>query len=117
MFDIEWENIYTIQCWQYIVYVHAKGVSKFVSYADFPPILGVAPPSKVEFVKWRRRWRFQQDSTYNKQAPQWWAQFYACEFHQTSKAMLCSWDKLLESIEFAFNQSTLESLRELVVNH
>ena len=55
MFNIQPEDIYVVECWRYIVYVHAKGVSKFVSYADFPPIVGVTPPSKVDIIKWRRR--------------------------------------------------------------
>ena len=29
-FNIKFEDIYIVECWQYIVYVHAKGVSKFV---------------------------------------------------------------------------------------
>ncbi len=41
MFNIKLEDIYDLRCWRYIVYVHAKGLSKFVSYADFPPIVGV----------------------------------------------------------------------------
>jgi hypothetical protein len=41
LFNLKPDEIYRIDCWQHVVYVHGKGVSKFVSYADFPPILGV----------------------------------------------------------------------------
>lgn len=31
------EQIYRIDCWQYVIHVVAKGISTFVSYADLPP--------------------------------------------------------------------------------
>jgi len=36
LFNLKPEEIYRIDCWRHVVYVHGKGVSKFVSYADFP---------------------------------------------------------------------------------
>ena len=112
MFNIQPEDIYVVECWRYIVYVHAKGVSKFVSYADFPPIVGVTPPSKVDIIKWRRRWRRQHEPSARKQAPIWWAEFLQQELWQTfSPSMLNNWDELLNSIEFAFNEATLKQLR------
>jgi hypothetical protein len=56
MFNIQIEQIYQIQCWRYVVYVHGHGISKFVSYADFPAILEVEPPKAEDFVRWRKRW-------------------------------------------------------------
>ncbi|MEM7726237.1 MAG: hypothetical protein AAF208_07670 [Cyanobacteria bacterium P01_A01_bin.45] len=116
MFGIEWEDIHRIECWQYIVYVHAKGVSKFVSYADFPPILGVTLPNKIDCIKWRRRFAHYSKSIYNKKAPQWWEQFYTEELHNTCEFTSESWNNLLGSIDFAFSESTLIILRELAVN-
>ncbi|KAB8318611.1 hypothetical protein SD81_015420 [Tolypothrix campylonemoides VB511288] len=113
MFNIKLEDIYVVECWRYVVYVHAKGVSKFVSYADFPPIIGVKPPTPAEFVKWRKRWQRRNDPAQSKQAPKWWAEFFANEFWQAlSEPVLCSWGKLVGLIKFALTESTLQKLRE-----
>ncbi len=113
MFNIKLEDIYSVQCWRYIVYIHAKGLSKFVSYADFPPIVGVAPPTTRECVKWRRRWRKQNSPAYRKQAPKWWADFFAHEFWQSlSKSALYDWGKLVGLIKFAFSEDILQQLRQ-----
>ena len=60
MFDLAVEEIYSVERWAHIVYVRGRGVSRFVSYADFPPRLGVAPPTDKDFALWRRRWRQRQ---------------------------------------------------------
>ncbi|OUL31301.1 hypothetical protein [Nostoc sp. 106C] len=118
IFQISVEEIYTVECWHYMVYVHGKGLSKFVSYADFPPILGVQPPNKSDFVKWRRRWRKQNEPHQNKQAPQWWTEFFANEFWQAhSEDILHSWEQLVELIQFAFNPEKLEELRKKVCEY
>lgn len=44
MFNRAAEEIYAVERWAHIVYVRGKGISRFVSYADFPPSLEVAPP-------------------------------------------------------------------------
>ncbi|MFK0732949.1 MAG: hypothetical protein ACFKPT_07505 [Gloeotrichia echinulata GP01] len=112
MFNIRLEDIYTVQCWRYIVYVHAKGLSQFVSYADFPPIVGVKPPTPAEIVKWRRRWRQQHDDAQRQHAPRWWKEFFAEEFCQAfSEPILYSWGKLIGLIKFAFSEETLQTLR------
>ena len=112
MFNIELEDVYVVECWRYIVYVRGKGISKFVSYADFPPIVGVAPPSKTDIIKWRRRWRRQQEPCARKQAPMWWAKFLQQElWHTVSPPMLNNWDELLDCIKFAFNEATVQQLR------
>jgi len=67
---IKSSDIYRIECWGNVVYVHGKGVSKFVSYADFGPILGVEPPSEADFVYWRKRWRKIQAPGQKNQAPE-----------------------------------------------
>lgn len=113
MFGLGFEDICVVECWRYVVYVHAKGVSKFVSYADFPPIEGVKPPSKSDFIKWRKRWRKHNDSEQRKQAPQWWAEFFTSQFCEaSSESMLYNWSQLVELIQFAFPEDTLEELRK-----
>ena len=111
-FKIKFEDIYLVECWQYIVYVHGKGLSRFVSYADFPPIIGVAPPTTSEATKRRRRWLKQHNFVYGKHAPRWWAQFFAIQFKQSiCKNLLYEWGKLINSIKFAFNEEILQQLR------
>ncbi|GAB1543880.1 hypothetical protein NUACC21_65560 [Scytonema sp. NUACC21] len=113
MFNINLEDIYVVECWRYVVYVHGKGISKFVSYADFPPIIGVEPPTPIEFLKWRKRWRKHNDPSQRKQAPKWWATFFTNEFWQAfSDSALCSWGELLCSIQFAFTELTFEELQQ-----
>lgn len=112
MFRIGFEDIYTVECWRHIVYIHAKGVSKFVSYADFPPIVGVTPPTALDCIKWRKRWRKTHDHAYKKQAPYWWAEFFTNEFRQaSSESVLSSWGQLVELIKFAFAEDTLQEIR------
>ncbi|MDM9381055.1 hypothetical protein QUB80_10100 [Chlorogloeopsis sp. ULAP01] len=114
MFKIKFEDIYVVECWRYVVYVHAKGVSKFVSYADFPPIVGVKPPTSAEIAKWRRRWRKHPDPARKRQAPNWWVDFFSCEFWQAlSKARLSNWSELVGLIKFAFNEETLWELQQI----
>ncbi len=113
MFNLSLEDIYTVECWRYIVYVHAKGVSKFISYADFPPIVAVQPPTQSECVKWRKRWRKQLEPKLKKQAPSWWAKFFKAEFSQAlNESILYAWGKLIATIKFAFDEETLQELRE-----
>ncbi|MGL5058860.1 MAG: hypothetical protein ACRC62_02675, partial [Microcoleus sp.] len=56
MFNIAVDDIYRIECCRYMVYVHAKSISRFVSYADFPPILEAESPKLQDFGRWYKRW-------------------------------------------------------------
>lgn len=112
MFNLEAEEIYQVERWANIVYVHGKGVSRFVSYADFPPVLGVAPPSDRDFAFWRRRWK-QRQQRQKKQAPLFWVQFFAQQFHQSpTETILFNWGELIGTIKFAFGEGVLQQLRE-----
>jgi hypothetical protein len=113
MFNIKFEDIYVVECWRYIVYVHAKGVSKFVSYADFPPIVGVEPPTIADFIKWRKRWKKQNEPGKSCKAPELWVKFFLNEFWRTpSSAVLYTWGKLVALIKFAFHEERLQELRD-----
>ena len=102
-----------VECWRYIVYVHAKGVSKFVSYADFPPILGVEPPSNADFIKWRKRWKKQNEPGQRNKAPLLWVKFFVDSFWRSpTQAILYSWGKLIAEIKFAFHEERLQELRD-----
>ncbi len=40
-----------------MVLVVGKGFSRFVSYADLPPILVVEAPNTADVIRWRKRWQ------------------------------------------------------------
>jgi len=111
-FKIRFEDIYDVVCWQHIVYVHGKGLSRFVSYADFPPVIRVAPPNASEMAKWCRRWLKKHDFVNRKQAPKWWSQFYTIQFNQSIyKEALYEWGNLVNLIKFAFDEEILQKMR------
>lgn len=110
MFNLKLEQIYQIQCWRYVVYVHAEGISKFVSYADFPAILDVEPPKSQDLVRWRKRWYKQSRS---KQAPEFWTAFYSYQFdHAVSYQQLRLWGQLVGLVKEAIASPALEQLRQ-----
>ncbi|MBK1986519.1 hypothetical protein A0J48_002985 [Sphaerospermopsis aphanizomenoides BCCUSP55] len=112
MFQISFENIYTVECWRYVVYVHGKGLSKFVSYADFPPIIGVGSPTTQDCIKWRKRWRKHHNYAQRKHAPYWWTEFFTRHFGKAdSEFVLKSWWQLIALINFAFSPEKLDQLR------
>ena len=57
LFNISIDQIYRIECCRYMVYVHAKCISRFVSYADFPPILEVELLKIQDFGRGYKRWK------------------------------------------------------------
>lgn len=114
MFDIAPEQIERIECWRNIVYVHAEGVSRFVSYADFPAILGVQPPENQDFVLWRKRWRKRWHS---RLAPEFWQRFYCQQFYNAqSVTELYSWGNLVNAIGSVLSQTVLEHLRQVFLH-
>ncbi len=110
LFSLKPEEIYRIDCWRHVVYVHGKGVSRFVSYGDFPPILEVDPPTNKDSVYWYKRWRKQSKS---KTAPEFWTKFYTQKFKEApSVAKLLDWGQLLAFLKSAFSERALQRLRE-----
>ncbi|HAJ63172.1 MAG TPA: hypothetical protein DCP31_31350 [Cyanobacteria bacterium UBA8543] len=110
LFNLELEEIYRIDCWRHVVYVHGKGVSKFVSYADFPPILGVEAPTPSDFVRWRKRWK----NRWKRQvAPEFWEKLYSHYFNQAStEAQLVAWGKLVAVIKSVLPIAAVQHLRD-----
>ena len=107
IFKIAPEQIERIECWQYVVYVHGVGVSCFVSYADFPPILAVDAPTTQDFIRWRKRWR-------SKFAPQFWQEFYTHQFQYTlSIPELFEWGQLVGLVKSALSEAVLQKLRKV----
>lgn len=110
LFNLQPDEIYRIDCWRHVVYVHGKGISKFVSYADFPPHIGVDTPTNQDFMRWRKRWRKRWQL---KQAPQFWTKFYTYQFKQAAtESKLLAWGKLVAVIKSALSDTTVQQLRE-----
>ncbi|HEY9669524.1 MAG TPA: hypothetical protein V6C91_22110 [Coleofasciculaceae cyanobacterium] len=109
LFNLEPDEIYRIDCWRHVVYVHGKGVSKFVSYADFPPRLEVEAPTHQDFVRWRKRWKRHGKS---QQAPEFWTKFYQHQFkHALSESKLLAWGTLVAVVKCVLSVAAVEQLR------
>jgi hypothetical protein len=110
LFNLEPDEIYRIDCWRHVVYVHGKGVSKFVSYADFPPNLDVEIPTNQDFVRWRKRWRNRWKISH---APDFWTNFYKHQFKEAStESNFLAWGKLVAIVKSALSVAAVEQLRE-----
>lgn len=110
LFGIQPEDIYRIRCMRHVVHVHGRGVSRFVSYADFPPITRVNLPTAADFPYWRKRW---YKSHHKHQAPDFWKQFYTLQFIcAASMTELLEWENLLESLKSAFSAAVLQQLQD-----
>lgn len=79
LFNIPIAEIERIECYYHVIYVHARHVSRFVSYADLPPMLMVQAPSLYDGWRWRRRWRRRGS---RPTAPEWWQDFYTQQMRQ-----------------------------------
>ncbi len=96
------EEIYTINCWPYVVHIVAKKTSTFVSYADLPPIIGVALPNSRDVRAWRKRWK-----KYDHTAPLFWHNFYVEKLRRVeSMAELQAWEEVLSYIGFGLPESS-----------
>jgi len=109
LFNISTDQIYRIECCRYMVYVHAKGISRFVSYADFPPILEVELPKLQDFGRWYKRWK-------GKKAPDFWTQFYIHQFkYATTADKQLAWGLLVAVVKSLFSETALQQLRDAYV--
>ena len=107
LFNISTEQIYRIECCHYMVYVHAQGISRFVSYADFPPIVEVNPPVLPDYLAWYKRWK-------GKQAPQFWTKFYTYNFkNAVSVDSLFQWGVLVGTVKSVMSATALQQLRDV----
>jgi hypothetical protein len=110
LLKINVEQIYRIERWWHILYVHAQGMSRFVSYADLPPILRVESPKSLDFGYWKRR----RISKKERNAPDFWVDFYGQKFHQAvSVPELFDRGRLVGVIKFMLPKIAVESLRNV----
>lgn len=104
------EQLREIRCWAHVILVVGEGISKFVSYADLPPIVGVEPPTAKDFLRWRKRWH--KNKTY--QAPRFWVEFYAQKFPQAACAEeLYAWEQLVDTIKFGLDLASVQWLQSV----
>ncbi|OKH28496.1 hypothetical protein [Chroogloeocystis siderophila] len=107
------EEIYRIDCWRHVIHVVGKGISRFVSYADLPPVLGVEPPTHADMCRWRKRCAVQKQ----KYAPKFWVSFYVQKFMQVIDFNdLVAWGELIGKIKPVFSLEGLRSLRSAYVS-
>ena len=110
LLKIEIARIKEIRCWPNVILVVGEGLSKFVSYADLPPIVGVEPPTNQDFACWRKRWK----KLKTKQAPNFWVKFYGQKFGQSSSITeLYKWGKLVGLVKPALTEKAVQALRSI----
>jgi len=96
-----------IRCWARVVLVVGVKFSRFVSYADLPPILAAEAPNTADIIRWRKRW-----NKNNHQAPQFWLEFYKQKFEQAvNVSQLYAWGQLVGLIKFGLSLVTVQKLR------
>jgi hypothetical protein len=110
------EEIYKVNCWAYVVHVVGKNISTFVSYADLPPIIGVALPNHRDVRAWRKRWK-----KFDNIAPLFWHNFYSEKLRQVkSMEELQAWEEVLSYITFGLPESSrieLEGICAQMTHH
>jgi len=107
LLNIEATRIKEIRLWDRMMLVVAHGMSRFVSYADLPPILGVVPPTPKDIITWRKRWRKLKQN----HAPDFWFNFYDHKIGQSNSfGELKNWGQLIALIKFAFSEKVFQGL-------
>lgn len=107
LLKIKPEQIDKIDRWPYVLHVVGLGLSRFVSYADLPPIIGVAPPSKKDFTRWYKRWN-------KRQAPDFWAGFFEQQYRESAFVdQLTKWSKLVDLIRAVLAEADVQKLQEI----
>ncbi|NEQ40179.1 MAG: hypothetical protein F6K40_29630 [Okeania sp. SIO3I5] len=108
---IKSDNIYKISCWKYVIHVVGKGKSRFVSYADMPPVLGVEPPRKGDFAKWRKRIKTRKQ----KYVPKFWAQFYVKQIEDSNSVeTLLNWKSLVSQCKSLISLEGVKKIDQAV---
>ncbi|MEM1168446.1 MAG: hypothetical protein AAGJ08_05020 [Cyanobacteria bacterium P01_H01_bin.35] len=108
---IKSDNIYKISCWRYVIHVVGKSKSRFVSYADMPPILGVEQPRKADFAKWRKRIKTRKQ----KYVPKFWSQFYVKKIEDSNSIKtLLKWENLVKQCKSLISLEGIQKIDQAV---
>ncbi|PAX59956.1 hypothetical protein [Brunnivagina elsteri] len=114
MFGIDIDQIKRIDCYSHVVYVHANNVSRFVSYADFPPPSSVGTQFSQVFWRWLRRWRKHSSS---KHAPEWWQNFYIQQIEKSfTDDDFIELRKVLTLIKSALSDDAWQQITQTIEN-
>jgi hypothetical protein len=107
LLKVDIAQIKYIRCWARVVLVVGVKLSRFVSYADLPPIVAVEAPNTADIIRWRSRW-----NKNTRQAPQFWLEFYKQKFEQSvSVCQLHNWGRIVGLIKFGLSLVTVQKLR------
>jgi hypothetical protein len=102
-------EIRRIDCWRHVIHVVAPGLSTFISYADLPPVLGVAAPVAADVRIWRRRWRRKEYL-----APHFWCAFYARKLAAAQDMTeMSAWDELIAYVAFGLTGADRQYLESI----
>jgi hypothetical protein len=108
MFSIDIDQIKRIDCYSHVVYVHATNISRFVSYADFPPPSSVGTQFSQVFWRWKRRWN-------SRYAPEWWQNFYIQQIQKSfSDDDFIEWRKVLILIKSALSDDAWQQITQTI---
>ena len=96
-----------IRWWARVVLVVGVKFSKFVSYADLPPIIAAEVPNTADIIRWRKRW-----NKNTRQAPQFWLEFYKQKFEQAvNVSQVYAWGQIVGVVKFGLSLVTVQKLR------
>ena len=106
LLKVDITQIKYIRCWARVVLVVGVKFSRFVSYADLPPIAAEAP-NTADIIRWRKRW-----NKNTRQAPQFWLDFYKQKFEQAvNVSQLYAWRQIVGVIKLGLSLVTVQKLR------
>ncbi len=107
LLKVDITQIKYIRCWARVVLVVGVKFSRFVSYADLPPILAAEAPNTADIIRWRKRW-----NKNTRGVPQFWLEFYKQKFEQALDiSQLYNWGQIIGVIKFGLSLVTVQKLR------
>ncbi len=114
-FNLKIEDIHRIELWDRLVYVYAGKLSRFVSYADFPPIVTEKKPTEFPVAYWSERLRklHKQDQSKKLVLLTWWTRFYQERFSECANPrQLKQWGEVVAILKPSLPDPIIETLRE-----
>jgi len=115
-FNVKIEEIHRIELWDKLVYVYAGKLSRFASYADFPPIVTEQKPTEFPVAYWNERLRKLQtppNKTKKQALLTWWTQFYQDRFGECANPrQLKQWGEVVAILKTSLPDPIIETLRE-----
>jgi hypothetical protein len=113
-FNVKIEEIHRIELWDKLVYVYAGKLSRFVSYADFPPVVRDSLPNTLQKVMWRERIYNIKDQAKKTHLFTWWCQFYGDRLSESKNEVeLRKWGEILAILKPFVPENMINTLREI----